>query len=168
MIELNPNNSRVNQTRIVFTPSNHWSTRKMFDRIGHYRELWGSWAVIGKNGNKFWFGGDTAYSEVFKQIGQRLGPFQLAAIPIGSYKPRELLKMFHVNPNEAVKIHYDIHSQKSLGMHWGTFKLGWEFYLEPRTWIQDLVLKYGKLVDNKTDALPFYTVSIGETLHGDV
>lgn len=53
-------------------------------------------------------------------------------------------------------------------MHWGTFKLGWEFYLEPRTWIKNLVLKYGKLADNKTDTLPFYTVSIGETLHGEV
>ena len=30
--------------------------------------LWGSWSVIGPN-NSFWFGGDTAYSEAFKQIG---------------------------------------------------------------------------------------------------
>ena len=30
--------------------------------------LWGSWAVLGTN-NSFWFGGDTAYFEGFKQIG---------------------------------------------------------------------------------------------------
>ena len=63
--EMNTIQAGKYQTKIVFTPSNHWSTRKMFDRIGHYRELWGSWAVIGKIGNKYWFGGDTAYSDVF-------------------------------------------------------------------------------------------------------
>ena len=31
----------------------------------------------------FWFGGDTAYCEAFQQIGRKLGPFDLAAIPIG-------------------------------------------------------------------------------------
>jgi L-ascorbate metabolism protein UlaG (beta-lactamase superfamily) len=47
--------------------------------------LWGSWAVIGakENGGRFWFGGDTAYCDVFEQIGRRLGPFDIAAIPIG-------------------------------------------------------------------------------------
>ena len=51
------------------------------------KALWGSWAVFGPDdedrGGSFWFGGDTAYCDTFKQIGKKLGPFDLAAIPIG-------------------------------------------------------------------------------------
>ena len=75
------------------------------------------------------------------------------------------MKYVHVNTDEAVKIHEDIHSEKSLGIHWGTFKLTYEFYLEPRTLIENRVAEKGKLADNTTDALQFYTVQIGETLH---
>ena len=70
--------------RFVFTPSNHWGQRTPFDRC---KILWGSWAVFGPdNGGSFWFGGDTAYCDAFEQIGKRLGPFDLAAIPIGNYR----------------------------------------------------------------------------------
>ena len=71
--------------RIVFTPGNHFSRRGLLD---HNKALWGSWLVIGSKGSKFWFGGDTAYSDVFKQIGKRFGPIDLSAIPIGAYNPR--------------------------------------------------------------------------------
>ena len=160
--KLKPDDTRLNQTRIVFTPTNHWGRRGVFDEN---KALWGSWAIIGKEGNKFWFGGDTGYSDVFKQIGRRFGPFQLSAIPIGAYNPRDIMKYVHVNTDEAVKIHEDIHSEKSLGIHWGTFKLTYEFYLEPRTLIENRVAEKGKLADDATDALQFYTVQIGETLH---
>ena len=67
--------------QFVLTPVNHWSRRGLFDEN---RALWGGWAVIGADGvSKFWHGGDTAYCDAFKQIGRKLGPFDLAAIPIG-------------------------------------------------------------------------------------
>ena len=77
--------------RFVLTPSHHWGQRTATDRC---RALWGSWAVFGPDGNKgsFWFGGDTAYCDAFKQIGKKLGPFDLAAIPIGEYS--EVWKVF--------------------------------------------------------------------------
>ena len=37
----------------------------------------------------------------------------------------------HVNPEEAVMIHKDIQCKRSLGIHWGTFKLTHEPFLEP-------------------------------------
>jgi len=47
----------------------------------------------------------------------------MAAIPIGAYQPNWFMKYQHVHPGEAVEIHKDIRSKKSLGIHWGTFKL---------------------------------------------
>ena len=39
--------------------------------------------------NRFYFAGDTGYNNtLFKEIGQKYGPFQLAAVPIGAYEPR--------------------------------------------------------------------------------
>jgi len=74
-------------------------------------------------GTKFWFGGDTAYSDVFKQIGKKFGPIDLSAIPIGAYNPRPTMKSMHVDPEEAIKIHYDLKSKMSFGIHWAAFKL---------------------------------------------
>lgn len=37
----------------------------------------------------------------------------------------------HVDPEEAVQIHVDIKSKKSIGMHWGTFILTDEPVMEP-------------------------------------
>ena len=32
----------------------------------------------------------------------------------------------HVNPDEAVQIHVDIRAKRSIGIHFGTFKLTYE------------------------------------------
>ena len=39
---------------------------------------------------------------------------------------RRLMEFQHVDPLEAVKIHEDIRSNFSLGIHWGTFNLSYE------------------------------------------
>lgn len=149
--------------KIIFTPSNHYSNRGFLDMN---KALWGSFAVIGDHGNKFWFGGDTAYCDVFKQIGKKLGPFQLSSIPIGAYAPRETLKYNHVNPEEAIQIHHDIKSEISFGIHWGTFHLrATEHYLEPKEKIEQVRLDHGK-DDNEDDKLPFYVTSVGGTQEG--
>ena len=153
----------MKNTSIVFTPSNHYSRRGIFDLN---LALWGSFAVIGKQGNRFWFGGDTAYCDVFKQIGKRFGPFQLSAIPIGAYSPRKALKFNHVDPDEAVLIHHDIKSELSIGIHWGTFKLGArEFYLEPKEKIEQAQNDLSQKTDGE-DVLDFYTINIGSTQEG--
>merc|ERR1712012_614570 len=78
-----------------------------------------------------YFAGDTGYCEEFEKIGSQLGPFDMAAIPIGAYQPNWFMKYQHVHPGEAVEIHKDIECKKSLGIHWGTFMLTTEYYLEP-------------------------------------
>ncbi|KRX72374.1 N-acyl-phosphatidylethanolamine-hydrolyzing phospholipase D, partial [Trichinella sp. T6] len=65
-------------------------------------------------------------------IGNAFGPFDLAAIPIGCYEPRWFMKFQHVDPEEAVQIHLDVKARQSLGIHWGTFRMGaYEHPTEP-------------------------------------
>jgi L-ascorbate metabolism protein UlaG (beta-lactamase superfamily) len=99
------------------TPVHHHSGRGLFDKN---KTLWAGWSIQYQN-FKFFFAGDTAYSSDFEEIGKKLGPFDLAAIPIGGYSPRELMKSAHVSPEEALQIHLDIGAKQSIGIHWGTF-----------------------------------------------
>lgn len=64
---------------ITLTPTKHWSARSFYDRN---TSLWGSF-VMSSMGKNFFFTGDTAYCPVFKQIGEKFGPFHFSAIPIG-------------------------------------------------------------------------------------
>lgn len=93
------------------------------------KSLWGSWVVKGPR-FRFFFAGDTGYCDIFKEIGHFYGPFDVSAIPIGAYEPRFCMKHQHVNSTEAVKIHKDIKSKFSIGIHWGTFSISNEVRLK--------------------------------------
>lgn len=80
---------------------------------------------------RFWFAGDTGYCSVFEEIGKRLGPFDLAAIPTGAYLPRWFMGPQHVDPAQAVQIHRDVRSRRSVAVHLGTFPLTDEAMDEP-------------------------------------
>ncbi|XP_053700503.1 N-acyl-phosphatidylethanolamine-hydrolyzing phospholipase D isoform X2 [Synchiropus splendidus] len=108
--------------RVVCTPAQHWSKRTPLDTN---KALWCSWAVVGPQ-HRFFFAGDTGYCSSFREIGRQLGPFHLAAIPIGAYQPREVMRGQHVDPEEAVLIHQDVQAQQSVAVHWGTFALAHE------------------------------------------
>jgi len=112
--------------RIVCTPAQHSSGRTLADQG---RRLWASWAVLGSK--RFYFAGDTGYYRHFKDIGDALGPFDLAALPIGSYTPRALARAVHISPEEALQAWLDLRAAKFLGIHWGTFALAREPYDEP-------------------------------------
>ena len=65
-------------------------------------------------------------------IGDRYGPFDLAAIPNGAYEPRDFMKLHHLNPEEAVMMMKAVRAKNALPIHWGTFQLTFEPVLEPR------------------------------------
>jgi L-ascorbate metabolism protein UlaG (beta-lactamase superfamily) len=113
--------------KFTLTPVQHWSSRTPWDRDN---TLWGGW-IIEQPAFRFFFAGDTAYSPYFRDIRERFGPIDLAAIPIGAYEPRWFMSMMHANPEEAVKIHQDLHARHSVAMHWGTFILTDEPLDEP-------------------------------------
>jgi N-acyl-phosphatidylethanolamine-hydrolysing phospholipase D len=112
---------------IVAVPVQHWSKRSIFSRN---KTLWAGW-VIKSDTFRFIFVGDSGYTPHFSEIGEKLGPFDLAAIPIGAYEPRWFMRHHHVNPKEALQIHLDLQSKKSVAIHWGTFILTDEPLDEP-------------------------------------
>jgi N-acyl-phosphatidylethanolamine-hydrolysing phospholipase D len=124
------------------------------------KTLWGGYAIWNKN-YKFYFSGDTGYTHnisIFKQIGNKYGPFDLSAIPIGAYEPRWMMAEQHVSPDEAVQIHIDTRSKKSIGIHWATWALAYEYYLEPKE-------KLIKAVENnKLNPESFIVVKHGEII----
>ncbi|XP_035281258.1 N-acyl-phosphatidylethanolamine-hydrolyzing phospholipase D isoform X1 [Anguilla rostrata] len=127
------------EVTFVCTPSQHWCKRTPLD---DNKALWGSWSVLGPC-NRFFFAGDTGYCSVFEEIGKRFGPFDLAAIPIGAYLPRNVMQSQHVDPEEAVRIHIDIQAKHSVAIHWGTFALAYEYYLEPPMKLKEAMERYG-------------------------
>lgn len=113
--------------RVHFLPAQHWSARGLRDR---FLSLWGSFLIEGRGG-RVYFGGDTGYATHFAEIAQKLGPVDLAILPIGAYEPRWFMKQHHMNPEEAVLAHRDLKARQSLGMHFGTFQLTDESFERP-------------------------------------
>lgn len=120
-------NQQHMEIRITAVPVQHWSKRSFFSRN---KTLWAGW-VIGNKAFQFFFCGDSGYGPHFKEIGNRLGPFDLSAIPIGAYEPRWFMRGHHMNPEEALQAHLDLGSRKSVAIHWGTFSLTDEPLDEP-------------------------------------
>jgi N-acyl-phosphatidylethanolamine-hydrolysing phospholipase D len=117
----------VKGLRVHFVPVQHWSKRTLFDTN---QSLWGGY-VVEDGAWKFFFAGDTGFSPDFKDIGQRFGGVDLAALPIGAYAPRWFMKSQHVDPDEAVQIMLDVGAKQAVAVHWGTFILTDEAPTEP-------------------------------------
>ena len=117
----------IKETLITFAPVQHWSARGLFDRN---ETLWGAWHFKNKF-HSFIHLGDTGYTDDFRVIREKLGPVDLAAIPIGAYEPRWIMEFSHINPEEAVMTFLDLEASKAIGMAWGTFILTDEPVKEP-------------------------------------
>ena len=112
---------------ITCTPAQHSSGRGLRDQN---LRLWSSWTVAGRD-RRFFFAGDTGYYSGFKEIGARLGPFDLALVPIGGYSAYGAHHPNHVSPEEALRVFEDVRGRRMAPMHWGTFDLNREPFREP-------------------------------------
>jgi N-acyl-phosphatidylethanolamine-hydrolysing phospholipase D len=145
----------IDGLQIAAIPMRHWGKRGLRDTNAR---LWAGW-VIARDNFRFCFIGDTGYlAALFRKIGERYGPFDLAAIPIGAYEPRSLLGRFHINPEEAILLHRDIRSAKSVAIHWGTFVLTDEPLDEPPARLAAIRRDYG-LTDDE-----FLVLQHGQTI----
>ena len=138
---------------ITLTPAQHFSARTPFDRN---RALWGGFAIA-VGGRRLYFAGDTAYGPFFAEVRERLGPIDLALLPIGAYEPRWFMKFVHMNPAEAVRAHRDLDAAESIAMHYGTFQLTTEGIDEPLRALDDACR------DQQVDRSRFRILGFGES-----
>jgi len=110
---------------ITFTPTRHFAGRGLRDRN---KSFWGGWAFQTKHEN-IWFSGDGGYGSHFKEIGKRLGPFDLAFMECGQYN--DYWKDIHLFPHESVQAGKDGRAQKIMPVHWAGFALSFQ-----HTWQQ--------------------------------
>jgi L-ascorbate metabolism protein UlaG (beta-lactamase superfamily) len=111
--------------KFIATPSQHFSGRGL---LNGNSTLWASWVVQGTE-QKVYFSGDTGYSEHYKAIGDRLGPFDLAFLENGAYN--EAWKYVHQLPEEGVQASIDLKSRAMIPIHWGMFDLSIHSWHEP-------------------------------------
>jgi L-ascorbate metabolism protein UlaG (beta-lactamase superfamily) len=94
--------------------------------------------LLERIGKKILFGGDTAWTESFKQLSEE--KVDVAIMPIGAYRP---WKMNHCNPEEAlIMADEHLNSKYFIPMHTKTFKQGTEPILEPLNWLNESVSNY--------------------------
>ncbi len=113
--------------RIHCVPAQHQSGRSLRDEG---QRLWAGWVVVGPT-RRFYHTGDTGSGAEFEAVGRRLGPIDLAAVPIGAYRPAEMMRYVHTTPEEALRIGMDVGAQRVVAMHFGTFDLADEPLDEP-------------------------------------
>lgn len=137
----------------LFSECRHRSGRGATDQM---KTLWGSF-VIRTSAGKLYFAGDTGYGPHLAETGARHGPFALSLLPIGAYEPRWFMKDVHLNPAEAVQAHRDLRSERSIGIHFGTFQLTYEAIDQP------LIDLKAALADETIPAEEFRVLAVGET-----
>lgn len=124
----------VGGLRITATPSRHYSGRNPWRAN---QTLWASWVVKGP-AHRFWFSGDSGWTDDFAKIGAEHGPFDLTIVKIGAYD--ETWESIHMDPEDSVRAHVALRGKVMLPVHWGTFNLGFHAWREP----PDRVLKAGR------------------------
>jgi L-ascorbate metabolism protein UlaG (beta-lactamase superfamily) len=139
---------------ITLTPAHHFSARHPWDRN---RALWGGF-VLTTGGRRIYCAGDSAYAPLFGEIRRRLGPPDLALLPIGAYEPRWFMRAVHVNPAEAVQAFLDLDAAEAIGMHHGTFQLTNEGIDEPVRALEEALRGHG------IPASRFRTIDFGATV----
>jgi L-ascorbate metabolism protein UlaG (beta-lactamase superfamily) len=111
--------------KITFTPTRHFSARGMRDR---FHGLWGGWSMKSSN-EHIWFSGDGGYGEHFKEIGAKLGPFDMAFMECGQYN--KLWRPIHLFPEECIRAAQEANAKKIMPVHWGSFTLSDHPWKEP-------------------------------------
>ncbi|MEH6403761.1 MAG: MBL fold metallo-hydrolase [Sneathiella sp.] len=119
--------AKLGTLAITSTPARHYSGRSLLD----YKEtFWASWSIAGPKHSVF-YSGDTGYSDHFKEIGNKLGPFDLSIIKIGAYGPGQPWIDIHMEAEKSVTAHQDLKAKYMLPVHWATFNMGFHDWDEP-------------------------------------
>ena len=139
--------------QVTFTPAQHWSGRGL---RGRNRTLWGGF-VLRLGSRQLYFAGDTGYGAHFADIGRRVGPVDLALLPIGAYEPRWFMQEQHMDPDDAVRAHLDLGARISIATHFGCFQLTDEGIDDP---VRELAVARTR---HRVPDAQFQVLEVGET-----
>ena len=103
--------------RIVSTPSQHDSSRSLFDMN---RTLWCSYVLT--DGSRTVFdSGDGGFGEHFAELHERFGDIDLAIMECGQYN--EKWHTIHMFPEESVQAAAILNARLAVPVHWGAYTL---------------------------------------------
>ncbi|GAA4832893.1 MBL fold metallo-hydrolase [Algivirga pacifica] len=113
------------ELEITFTPSRHFSGRGLKDRA---KSLWGGWVIKSEEHSIYW-SGDGGYGPHFKEVGERLGPFDWGFMECGQYD--KLWQAIHLMPEESIWAAQDAKVDVAIPVHWAGFRLALHPWKEP-------------------------------------
>jgi len=133
---------------VTTCPARHFSGRSIWSA----NTLWASYALeIGTH--KIYLGGDSGYDSHFAEIGDKLGPFDLAILENGQYDLS--WKYIHMQPEEVIQAFKDLKAKVLLPVHSSKFVLANHAWYEPLERISNLSI---------AENIPVLTPIIGEII----
>ncbi len=124
--------TQVSGVTVKSYPAVHWSNRGLFDIN---ETLWMSYAMSGKDFTVYHTGDTETHPTLFSEIGadmqKNFGGCDVGLMSIGAYAPRPMMKGAHMDPEGGAMIGEDLGCRQMIPMHWGTFTLSLEPFLEP-------------------------------------
>lgn len=110
---------------VTAAPSQHFSGRTL---RGRNSTLWSAMVLRSRRHSVF-FSGDTGLTTEYKEIRERLGPFDLVMLEVGAYHPA--WGHIHLGPDNALEAWSMLGPSAFLPVHWGTFSLAMHAWDEP-------------------------------------
>ena len=117
--------TEVRGLTIVATPARHASGRFLFDNDS---KLWAGYALLGAQ-HRAYYSGDTGLFPALREIGEKLGPFDVTMIETGQY--HRAWPDWHSGPEQAVRAHQLVRGQVMLPVHWALLGLALHGWTEP-------------------------------------
>ncbi len=111
--------------QVIAAPAQHFSGRTFKSRNA---TLWSSF-VVQSGKHRVFFSGDTGLTTEYREIGERLGPFDLAMLEVGGWDPA--WGDMHLGPENALEAVAQLHAEVFLPIHWGTFRLAMHAWDQP-------------------------------------
>jgi len=111
--------------KLIAAPARHFSGRGLRNRD---TTLWASY-IIKAPKHKVYFGADSGMHPLFKTIGEKYGPFDIAMLEIGAYN--DLWKDIHMGPANASDAFLAVNANLMMPINWGTFNLAFHTWTEP-------------------------------------
>ncbi len=113
------------EIQFIAAPALHFSGRGIFDQN---ESFWNSWVIKSKR-NSIFFCGDSGMFPLFKDIGNKYGPFDLTLISNGAYS--NLWHDTHLFPEEVIQAHKELKGRILMPIHWATFSLATHSWYDP-------------------------------------